>query len=302
MSNGPDFASLGGWINDQAAVKQVLATLPYPLFSSAAPNLKGSGDGKTVLIYKAWLDVNKEYISYPAQTIGDCVSQSWSHAVDLLACVEIAIGREAEEFKQTATEFVYGTCRVDIGGQRGSYSDGAVGAWAAKAVSTIGTVSRDETGPYDGRRAKEWGAKGVPADLKAKAASHRVKTVSLVRSASEASDSLSNGHPVVVCSDQGFTMERDQNGFCRPRGTWNHAMLVAGVRADATPGFLIVQSWGDDVPSGPRTLDQPSYSFWITPDVMDRMLGQGDSFALSAFDGYPGRPMPSSWNWSDLAP
>ena len=59
--------------------------------------------------------------------------------------------------------------RVDIGGERGSYSDGAVGAWAAKAVSTIGTVSRDVVGPYDGQRAKDWGAEGVPADIKAKA-------------------------------------------------------------------------------------------------------------------------------------
>src|SRR6185437_3795005 len=105
-----------------------------------------------------------------------------------------------------------------------------------KAISTIGTVSRDVTGPYDGQRAKRWGAEGCPADIEGRAKDHKVKTVSLVQTYAELEDALANGYPVTVCSNQGFTMTRDVHGFCRPSGHWGHCMLLAGVRADAHPG------------------------------------------------------------------
>jgi hypothetical protein len=288
-----------GWRHDPPEVGKVLASIPIPLFGVGAPHLAGSGAEKTTLIYKAFKEVNKgDYIDYPAQVIGDCVSQGHGHGTDLLACIEIALKGEAEEFHQTCTEAVYGMARVDIGGQRGSYSDGAVGAWAAKALSTLGTVSRDVTGPYDGRRAKEWGAKGVPADIRSKAVEHKVKTVSLVTTWSELEDAISNGYPVTVCSNQGFTMTRDQDGFCRPRGSWAHCMLICGIRSDQRPGGCIFQSWGFNVPSGPLALDQPPNSFWADRDVLESMLAMQDSWALSAFDGYPGRPMPSNWTYA----
>lgn len=291
-----------GWVADPEQVAEVLSTLPMPLFGAAAPWLEGSGAGKTTLLYKAWKDVNGgKYIDYPAQTIGDCVSQGFAHGVDLLAAVEIAIGKENEEFHEAATESIYGMARVDIGGQRGSYSDGAVGAWAAKAVNTLGTVTRAVVGPYDGQRAKSWGAKGVPAEIKAKAADHKVKTVSLIRTYEELEDALANGYPVPVCSNQGFTLQRDANGFCRPKGSWSHCMLIVGVRNDATPGACIFQSWGPEMPSGPLSLDQPTNSFWADRRTVASMLAMQDSWALSAFDGYPGRDLPEGWSYMGMA-
>src|SRR3984957_10605126 len=139
-----DFQTLGGWINNPIEVQRTLAGMPRPSFAAAAPHLGGSGAGQTTLLYKAFKDVNGgQYIDYPAQTIGDCVSQGFGHGIDLLESVQITAGGRAEAVKETATEAIYGLARVDIGGQRGSRSDGAVGAWPAKAVSTIGTVSRD---------------------------------------------------------------------------------------------------------------------------------------------------------------
>ena len=71
-----DLADLGGWFHDPEEVDRQLATMPRPLFAAAAPLLSGSGTGKTTLLYKAFKDVNNgAYIDYPAQTIGDCVSQ-----------------------------------------------------------------------------------------------------------------------------------------------------------------------------------------------------------------------------------
>ena len=162
-----DIDHLGGWRHDPDEVGRARSPrMPRPLFAAGRPAPRAArAPGKTTLLYKAFKDVNGgSYIDYPAQTIGDCVSHGFGHGVDLLEAVQIALGHKTEAFKQTATEAIYGMARVDIGGERGSYSDGAVGAWAAKAVSTIGTVNRDVVGPYDGNRAKDWGANGVPAD------------------------------------------------------------------------------------------------------------------------------------------
>jgi len=191
--------------------------------------------------------------------------------------------------------------RVDIGGQRGSFSDGAVGAWAAKAVSTIGTVDRDLVGPYDGQRAKSWGARGVPDTIKSQAGQHKVTTVSLIQTYEELEDALANGYPVTVCSNQGFTLQRDQDGFCRPKGSWGHCMLIVGVRADSRPGACIFQSWGSEMPSGPLGLDQPPNSFWAERDVVSSMLAMQDSWALSQFEGYPGQVIPDHWSYRGFA-
>ena len=302
MTTSPnDFAQLGGWVHRPDEVDRVLGALPRPLFAAAAPRLSSSGAGRTTLLYKAFKDVNGgRYIDYPAQAIGDCVSHGTGHGVDLLECVQISLGHKTEEFKQTATEAIYGMARVDIGGERGSYSDGAVGAWAAKAISTLGTLSRDVVGPYSGQRAKEWGARGVPADLKAKAVDHKVKTTSLVGTYEELEDALANGYPVTVCSNQGFTLQRDASGFCSPRGSWSHCMLIVGVRADTRPGACIFQSWGSEMPSGPLGLDQPPNSFWADRRVVENMLAMQDSWALSSFDGYPDQSLPAHWAYADF--
>ncbi|MCA1685769.1 MAG: hypothetical protein LC745_07225 [Planctomycetia bacterium] len=297
-----DIDKLGGWRHDPAEVARTLAGMPRPLFAASAPELARTGAGKTVLLYKAFKDVNGgKYVDYPAQTIGDCVSHGFGHGVDLLESVQISIGKKADEFKQTATEAIYGMARVDIGGEQGSYSDGAVGAWAAKAVSTFGTVSRDLLGAYDGRRAKDWGARGVPGDVKAKASAHKVRTTSLVTTFEELEDALSNGYPVTVCSDQGFTLVRDSDGFCRARGSWGHCMLIVGVRTDPRPGACIFQSWGSDVPSGPLALDQPPNSFWADRDVVESMLAMRDSWSLSSFEGYPSQALPDHWTYDGFA-
>ena len=298
-----DFTSLGGWRHDPDAVGRTLAGMPHPVFAASATALARSGAGKTTLLYKAYKDVNGgRYIDYPAQTIGDCVSHGFGHGIDLLEAVQISIGNKPEAFKQTATEAVYGMARVAIGGERGSYSDGAVGAWAAKAVSTIGTLSRDVVGAYSGKRAKDWGANGVPQDLMAKAGGHKVETTSLVTTFDQLEDALANGYPVTVCSNQGFTLQRDAQGFCQPRGHWGHCMLIVGVRNDGSrPGACIFQSWGSDVPSGPLALDQPPNSFWADREVVERMLAMEDSWSLSSFEGYPGQALPDHWTYDGFA-
>lgn len=285
-----------GWYQNPDEVAWVCQSLPDPYFASAARGLYGTGRGQTVMLYKAWKDVYGDYFPYPAQSIGCCVSRGWSEGVDLLQCVQIAVGHANEEFNPTSHEAIYGFARVDIGGGRLGEQDGAVGAWAAKAVSTIGTVSQKDVGfDYSDRKAKEWGSRGVPADIKSKAKDHIVKSVAMVKTFDELCDAIANGYPVPVCSNQGFTMERDRDGFCKPQGSWAHCMLICGIRDDK-PGALIMQSWGMDNPKGPLALDQPPNSFWADADVVEKMLSEQDSFAMSSYVGYPGSgPMPFHW-------
>jgi hypothetical protein len=281
-----------GWREDHKEVDRMLGMMPHPLFGAAARPLQNSGAGKLVLLYLANRKVTGRDFCH-LQAIGDCVSHGFSVGIDTLKCVQIAMGNAAEQFSgENATEVLYGGCRVEVGGQR-DYQDGAVGAWAAQYVATHGTLVRAVYGDvdltrYDGNRAREYGATGPPAALDTVIRQHPVRTVSLVRNYAEARDAICNGYPVAVCSRLGFTHERDKAGFARQQGVWGHCTCFMGADdASGRPGLLDMNSWGPDWISGPKRHEQPDGSFWVDADVVDVMLGELDSFALSGYVGYP---------------
>lgn len=311
-----------GWVEAPQEVESVLTTLPTPLITmSNGPDIVAN---ETVLLYEIFRKVTGKDPPKGPQKIGDCVSWGWGNLVNYIASLQIfnalkaaslltapdpARFTEAEykivaaqradivgEYQEAATEAIYGLSRIEIGGQRGSYSDGSVGAWAAKAVSTMGTLSRNYLeskglgGAYNPQRAKEWGAHGLPDTLEPDARKHLVKTVSLVTNFEDAARLIQNGYPVAICSNRGFTMDRDAQGFCLPRGVWNHCMLLVAVRWDR-PGCCISQSWGPNTPTGPLGLNQPDNTFWADADVIDRILKQRDSFTGSNFMEYPNQDL-----------
>jgi len=161
------------------------------------------------------------------QTIGDCVSHGWAQGVEILAAVEIDKRGEREQWKgRIATEAIYGSARVEIGGGRLS-SDGCMGSWAAKAVKEMGVVARGKYGNvdlrnYSGKKAREWGrrGRGVPDSLEPTMREHLVRSVSLITSYEDARDSIVNGYPLPVCSGRGFRSTRDSQGFASPSGSW----------------------------------------------------------------------------------
>jgi hypothetical protein len=63
--------------------------------------------------------------------------------------------------------------------------------------------------------------------------------------------------------------------------------FVAADDSFRRPGLLLVNSWGPSWISGPTRHDQPPGSFWVDADVVNRMLGMRDSYAISGFEGYP---------------
>lgn len=289
------FLPLFGYSPDTAANERFIHSLPHETLAQAGPDLVL--DDKTVLLYEPLLACMPSW-RRGAQGIGSCVGWGWSLAVDVLAAVEVVLKREPERFGgRTLEASVYAFSRVEARGrQRAGLSDGSYGGAAAKAVRDWGTLhygvdyGGEKFDTYSAQREKSWGNTGVPDHLESFARERRVGEVTLVETFDQAATAIQNGYPVPVCSMQGFTMQRDKDGFCHPRGQWAHCMLFAGVRFDK-PGLLCVNSWGasNSGPTWPDNMPKAvaECSFWVDAGTADRMLRGRDSYAISAYDGFP---------------
>jgi hypothetical protein len=293
------FQHLCGWRGVDSIQKSFAAQ--FATLRRAAPHLFGAPQPtENVLLYKAFWNVLQRDPGYPEQTIGDCVGFGHGHGHDLLQCVEIGLG-SVHQYAETDTEFIYAASReiADILGT----DDGSYGAAAVKAMTHIGMISRDMAFPsnvYSGDRAKAWGATGPPQALEVKAAAFKLGAAAMVTTWDELVAAISNGYPVTICTDQGFVLTRDAQGFCAAKDKWGHCMVIAGVRFDR-PGACILQSWGPDVPDGPTSLGQPLWSFWAERAVVETILAEGDSWALSKSPGFDARPIPAVWKYSAAA-
>mgnify|MGYP000892100098 CR=1 FL=1 len=306
-----------GWRNIPAEVEALTPSLSHPSIKQHLPPLNQS---KEVLGYDLYRKVIGTDIDAGPQGIGDCVSWGFAGGVDYIQAVQIANilkdnnlldttvndpARKAivDQFQQIATEATYALSRVEVGKQINSYSDGSTGIWGSLSVTKWGVLSRkyleDTLGPNQGKynpnRAKQWGAKGLPDNLEPKAKQHLIKSSAPVTSFDEAAASIQNYYPVIICSNRGFTLQRDNQGFCKPQGTWYHCMKAIGVRWDR-PGLLMLQSWGTKNPEGPLYKEQPGNSFWIDASVADYMLSQKDSYNMSQFSDF--RPQDFT-DWGD---
>ena len=140
-------------------------------------------------------------------------------------------------------------------------------------MTTIGMVSRADAG--ERRQLLRAAGQGVGPLRSAgvgqeEAGPFKLGTSAKVSTWDELVAALQNGYPVTICTAQGFTLERDAQGFCKARGRWGHCMFIAGVRFDR-PGACIIQSWGPGYAQRP---DRPSASrasrFWADQPVMER--------------------------------
>lgn len=289
-----------GWLEAKApaVAAQILPTLKGAYFSDAAKKLIQSAEEKDALLYQAAIRVTgKTLPAHDQDGVGSCVGEGGSGSVELLQCVEIAINGEHSSYKPVSAAAAYALSR-EAGGMLGG-GDGSTGSAMAKALEKMGSVSCQTAGDTNGvdgtaqthaALAKKWGRTGLPAELKADARKHLIKSVALVRSADEIKVALQNGYPVFVCSNVGFEgnggYRRDADGRVYRGGNWAHCMYIAGYRADRQ-WFCLVNSWGPQTPPGPKTLGQPDGSGWITKADMDAIARQGDSYAISQHDGWP---------------
>jgi hypothetical protein len=285
-----------GYIYDWRETERFVSELESPIFATAAAPLQGSGAGRDALLYPLVQKVAGVPLKIRRQTIGDCVSQGWATAIDIVMAVDILKGDWEEWRGFTASEPIYGMGRVEIGrGQIRDSNDGCVGAWAARAVTKIGTLLMQKYGHvdlsvYDGKRARRWGKRrnGVPDSLEAKAKHHPIGKVSLITSYEDARDAIYNLCPIPVASKSGFSSRRDDQGFARQNKKWNHLMVFIGMDDNPRrPGLLCQNSWGR-WNTGPKgKYDIPDGSFWVDAEDADKMLRrQPDSFSVAGIDGY----------------
>ena len=289
-----DLSHLGGWINNPKAVEMAMKDLPFPVFCDVWSSIKGTGTGKKMLLYDI---IKKVAGQFPmrTQTIGDCVSMAAAYAVDAIKCVDIYLNKDFEEWvAETATEDIYWGSRNMIGRGELGNQDGSLGVWAAKYVNEYGAVARGKYGDvdltkYDGQKARTWGRSGykLSNEFVKSAKEHPVLIISQVNSYAEVRDLIFNGYSVTIASNQGFSSNRDSEGFAKPEGNWGHQMSILGMDDEyKRPGVLVQNSWGA-WNGGPKRHNQPDGSFWVDADEIEsRILKVGDCWAFSGYSGF----------------
>lgn len=299
-----------GYRPDPAGVQRFIAELgPDGRFAEAAPDCMARATGADVHLYRAMLEAHQARYGVPfvvgRQLNGSCVAWGAMHAVYCAESLAWKLGKRAEPPLLPSTESIYGGARCEARGRTfAGWSDGATGWGAARWLRDWGVIYRKaypELGldltTYNATLEKSWGAygNGGQADagkLDAVAKKTPCRHIAQVQTWDELVAALEAGFPVTVASSQGFSSTRE-GGFCRAQGTWMHQMAILGVvHANNAPpgkrprdGALILNSWGPDYLGGDTyTADQPAGSFYAERPVVERMLAQGDSYAIGDVD------------------
>jgi hypothetical protein len=236
------------------------------------------------------------------QEIGDCVSHGWARGIEGAMAVDYLDGK-LTDWWSVSPESVYAG-RMDTGDA--SWSDGWHGAAAAKATSKLTGVLWKQKYQIDGNvldltkydgtnRAKNFGARGLPAWIKQEAKKHLVREVALITSTAEAKAAHANGYFIPVCSNLGFSPTvRNADGVVRQAGSWSHCMCSCGyyTLSNGETVFVIFNSWGEGSSSGPGgPHDIPTGAFAIRERDMQRILSQRDSYAVSGAYGFERRDL-----------
>ncbi len=309
----PVYPYVPGWIPNPPAVRAVLEDLRREqgfatwgeVFRDDSPS--GDDDGPRFFWAAEEKVLGSVQQSWDQKNIGSCVSFGWGRACNDLVLIQVANGEDEYPGHPVATEPIYGGSRVEVGGGRVG-GDGSVGAWAAQWVNKWGLLFRQkylndkyDLTSYDVSRCRSYGNKGCPDDLEPIAREHPVRSVAQVKSAAEAWQALGSGYPVAVCSNYGFQSPLKE-GYCKRSGSWAHCMCFRGrfVHPERGKSFVVQNSWGNYLASGDpyisvkgkaEKMTLPEGCFAITEKDADGMCRQGDTFAASAFKGFPKRKL-----------
>lgn len=283
-----------GWYGEELAVKQFeLIKDAYNFIDFRIVGGPAGAPSKFSRNYQAVRKVLGRDIGgkLSVQLIGDCVSWGMKHAVEYLSCLDILMRKDAEEFHSIFAPYIYGISRVQIGGGRMG-GDGSLGSWAAAGVMKYGTIfaDKDECPPYGKDIARQWGAKGPDAKFIKVGEKYLVKSAAKVKSWDDLITGLDNGYSCTVASDQGFEMTPGADGYHDPKGTWAHQMCIYDYCLLEDEHAYIGNSWGDvhGVVKNPGTGEEmPRGTLKVKRRTIERMIGQGDTFLISQFNGFP---------------
>jgi hypothetical protein len=296
---------LCGWAGKPAEKggRPDLVDVAFELWTASRPRFRIVGGGPTAGKRSMLWEVARNVIGGDppnyAQEIGDCVSFGGKNAIEYVQLFPISSGAR-DKWTRVFPPYLYGCGRVFVGkGQMGN-QDGSVGAWQAEAVQQYGTIAIDvkDCPPYSGEVARQWGYSGPPNEFVPVGKEHLVKTTAPVQTWDDVVAALVNGYPCTIASNVGFDMTPRSDGFNHYSTHWGHQMCIIGVDDDASePHACILNSWGDvhgqiiDFKTGKPW---PVGTLRVRRRDVESILAEQDSFAYSAFVGFPSQNLPDS--------
>lgn len=246
------------------------------------------------------IEVEEEH-SYVAEgmAVHNCGGRAGSATIDFVQQILIASGKRAK-FHRASHAALYFLARKKynmLGGRWTSENnDGVAQGAIPEALKEYGEVTREEIGDinYYGDGSDDLACKlgaGLLPDTQAKiiqlGADNICTEWTPVTSAQELADGIAAGGIGIGADGQGFTMQRDGKGFCRPSGTWQHYQIrvsVLGENDYGQKGFGYWQSWGKTTPDGPKLANHPGNCFGVDWDTQDRVCRNG---AWAVVFGFP---------------
>lgn len=276
-----------------------------PTLHQRFPNLMGKWDGKTGVNH--WDAVLKNYsgdwakaeelIHY--QPRGTCGGRAGSFGMDLLQHILIASGKRFK-FHRVSHAAVYYMARklygwIGGGNWQNDNDDGVAGGSVPRAMAEMGVSHREESTDekWYGEGSDDLACQlvaGLRTDLAKKilelASDNLVTAWATAKSAQELADGIAAGGVGIGSDMQGYTMTRDADGYCSPRGQWAHYHVRSGVGVNARgrKGFDYTQSWGKTTPDGPKLPGRPGNVFGVDWDVQDRLCRNGEWAVVFGFD------------------
>jgi hypothetical protein len=212
------------------------------------------------------------------QRNGTCVARGFHRAAEHSYYSALADGLQVGKPAEIAWEPIYPGSRVIIGkGGLGSESqEGSVGSWAAEWLAAPdgvgGFCTRGVYGSADlSRDNEQWAVANsgprdrLPQELLDACKKHTC-SIKRVRNNSEIADAIASKYAVSRCWNVLFG-NRGPDGIAKPASTGAHCQSVIGVFVceDGEDGFIELQSWGDNMPSGPRILKYAGGTIELPP-------------------------------------
>lgn len=257
--------------------------------------IKGSGQGKRILHYKAALEVDKINMT-GAQMGPDCVSWALRTALDTLRCLNIVNGKWEEWIIRQAT------CGLYSGrGHQGAGADPlGLSAWAIK----IGTLleQKYDTGKnkYDFTKYKDyytWGASrgnvGMPQDLLPLTQPYAAAGYKIVKDLDTLRDVMANGC-TIGCGSMLSVSDYGDFISTRTREGWNHELAIVGY--DDTREFhkdclwIFSNSWANwnRVTNLPEIYKPfPQGAFVVTEEVCRYAINDGGTTCFIPKEFFP---------------
>lgn len=297
--------------------EELFSSVDYPDGEQACYDfgLVESGKGKLSLLFTYAMEAWPNIWPKPGQETGDCVSRAGANIATVLIPLEVAIAKADEhtgiieglpEIPELGIRNGAVVCET-LYGDRGHRGQGASCERLINHLTKTGGILLRKDYPELGydftklntRLGMNWGGSGTPSNLKAEGQKHQVRTATDVPNHEVARDMIANGYPIWACSGLGWSSKRDENGYSRQQGGWNHSWIVAGYddRPEiydiyGFPLFLYIHDWWKWNSGGRRVygtnVDIPEGCFWGDA----RLLNRCSLSALSSTNGWAARNLP----------